>query len=188
MDLTSADVQDILQLIDSMQVRELHLQTTRFALSLCRGEDGEWTQELQVLSEPNVLPQQAGPAPLPHAGPAAKQPPAGSGPTAQHDAARAVAAQGVIPGASALVRAPLLGTFYRAPRPGAPPFVEVGSQVEPDTVIGIIETMKLMNSVSAGLRGRVTEILVADAQFAPQGAPLMRVAIADDDPLAGAGR
>ncbi len=45
------------------------------------------------------------------------------------------------------VHAPLLGTFYRAPKPGEPPFVEVGSRVEPDTIIGIIEVMKLMNTV-----------------------------------------
>ena len=49
--------------------------------------------------------------------------------------------------------APMLGTFYRAPKPGEPPFVEVGSRVEPDTIIGIIEVMKLMNTVrSAGSR------------------------------------
>jgi acetyl-CoA carboxylase biotin carboxyl carrier protein len=69
----------------------------------------------------------------------------------------------------------LLGTFYRAPRPGAPPFVDVGSEVEPDTVVGIIETMKLMNSVCAGIRGTVAEILVDNAQFAAQGTALMRI-------------
>ncbi len=57
------------------------------------------------------------------------------------------------------VPAPLLGTFYRAPKPGAPPFVEVGAKVEADTVIGIIEVMKLMNTVRAGCAARVTEIL-----------------------------
>jgi acetyl-CoA carboxylase biotin carboxyl carrier protein len=73
------------------------------------------------------------------------------------------------------VRAPLLGTFYRAPRPGAPPFVAVGSLVRPDTVVCIIETMKLMNSVTAGVSGTVTEILLANAQFAEQDTVLMRI-------------
>src|SRR5580765_5195902 len=50
-------------------------------------------------------------------------------------------------------RAPVLGTFYRAPSPGAAPFVEIGSRVEPATVVGIIETMKLMNAVHAGAAG-----------------------------------
>ena len=71
------------------------------------------------------------------------------------------------------VRAPLPGTFYRAPMPGAPPFVELGSHVEPDMVVAIIETMKLMNSVCAGVRGTVAEILLADAQGAEQDAALM---------------
>jgi acetyl-CoA carboxylase biotin carboxyl carrier protein len=70
---------------------------------------------------------------------------------------------------------PLLGTFYRAPKPGAAPFVEVGVQVEEDTVVAIIEVMKLMNTVRAGARGTVTEILVADGQLAEFGQTLMRV-------------
>ena len=73
------------------------------------------------------------------------------------------------------VRAPLPGTFYRAPRPGAAPFVEVGSQVGADTVIGIVETMKLMNSVHAGVAGVVAEFCVANAEFAAQGAALLRI-------------
>ena len=74
-----------------------------------------------------------------------------------------------------VVRAPLPGTFYRAPRPGAAPFVEVGSQVGADTVIGIVETMKLMNSVPAGVAGVVAEFCVANAEFAAQGAVLLRI-------------
>jgi acetyl-CoA carboxylase biotin carboxyl carrier protein len=73
------------------------------------------------------------------------------------------------------VRAPLPGTFYRAPRPGAAPFVEVGSRVEADTVIGIVETMKLMNSVHAGVAGVVAGFCVANAEFATQGAELLRI-------------
>ena len=74
-----------------------------------------------------------------------------------------------------VVRAPLPGTFYRAPRPGAAPFVEVGSRVGADTVIGIVETMKLMNSVSAGVAGVVAEFCVLNAEFAAQGAALLRI-------------
>ena len=74
-----------------------------------------------------------------------------------------------------VVRAPLPGTFYRAPRPGAAPFVEVGSHVGADTVIGIVETMKLMNSVPAGVAGVVAEFCVANAELAAQGAVLLRI-------------
>jgi acetyl-CoA carboxylase biotin carboxyl carrier protein len=73
------------------------------------------------------------------------------------------------------VTTPLPGTFYRAPRPGAAPFAEVGTMVEPDTVVAIVETMKLMNPVHAGTRGRVAEILVANAEPVAQGAVLLRI-------------
>jgi acetyl-CoA carboxylase biotin carboxyl carrier protein len=75
------------------------------------------------------------------------------------------------------VRAPLPGTFYRAPRPGAAPFVEVGSRVDRDTVVGIVETMKLMNSVSAGVDGTVAEICLGNAEFAANGATLLRIRV-----------
>ena len=73
------------------------------------------------------------------------------------------------------VAAPLPGTFYRAPRPGAAPFVDVGSRVSADTVIGIVETMKLMNSVHAGVAGTVAEFCVQNAEFAAHGATLLRI-------------
>ena len=73
------------------------------------------------------------------------------------------------------VSAPLLGTFYRAPKPGAPPFVEVGSRVDDDSIIGIIEVMKLMNTVRAGVRGAVTEILAQDGALVEYGQVLLRV-------------
>lgn len=58
------------------------------------------------------------------------------------------------------VCAPLPGIFYRAPKPGAAPFVEIGARVGNDTVVGIIETMKLMNSVASGAIGEIAEICV----------------------------
>ena len=73
------------------------------------------------------------------------------------------------------VRAPLLGTFYRAPKPGAPPFVEVGASVEPDTIVGIIEVMKLMNTVRAGARGVVREICARDGALVEYGETLLRI-------------
>ena len=73
------------------------------------------------------------------------------------------------------VRAPLLGTFYRAPKPGAPPFVENGAAVEPDTVVGIIEVMKLMNAVRAGVRGVVRDIRARDGNLVEYGETLLLV-------------
>jgi acetyl-CoA carboxylase biotin carboxyl carrier protein len=73
------------------------------------------------------------------------------------------------------VTSPLLGIFYRAPRPGDPPFVEVGSKLEEDTVVGIIEVMKLMNSVRAGVKGEVVEILAMNGAPIEYGEILLRV-------------
>ncbi len=63
-----------------------------------------------------------------------------------------------------VIRAPMVGTFYRAPSPGAKPFVDIGSRVQADTIVGIIEVMKLMNSLPAGVAGTVQQILVSDSQ------------------------
>jgi len=73
------------------------------------------------------------------------------------------------------IRSPLPGTFYRAPQPGAAPFVEVGATVTPDTVIAIIETMKLMTSVTAGCAGIIEEIVAQNASLVEADAILMRV-------------
>jgi biotin carboxyl carrier protein len=75
----------------------------------------------------------------------------------------------------AVVAAALPGTFYRAPRPGAEPFVQAGDEVTEDTVVAIIETMKLMNSVHAGTAGRVARICVGNGEFAALGTTLMLI-------------
>ena len=73
------------------------------------------------------------------------------------------------------VTAPLVGTFYRSPSPGAPPFVEVGGVVEPDDTVCIVEVMKLMNAVRAGCRGRVAEICADNGALVEYGQALMRI-------------
>ena len=75
----------------------------------------------------------------------------------------------------ATIESPLLGVFYRAPSPGAPPFVDVGVRVEPDTIVCLIEVMKMMNSVPAGVAGTIAEIHVENAEAVEYGQPLFRV-------------
>jgi acetyl-CoA carboxylase biotin carboxyl carrier protein len=79
------------------------------------------------------------------------------------------------PAGATVVRAPIVGTFYRAPSPGAPPFVEAGSAVEPASQVGIIEVMKLMNAIEAGVRGVVKEVLAANGEAVEDGQPLMLI-------------
>ena len=73
------------------------------------------------------------------------------------------------------VASPMLGTFYRAQAPGAPPFVDVGSRVEPDTIVCLIEVMKMMNSVPAGAVGTIVEVCAENAELVEHGAPLFQV-------------
>lgn len=72
---------------------------------------------------------------------------------------------GPIPDGWVAVRAPNLGTFYRSPKPGAPPYVKVGQRVEPTTELCLIEVMKLFTSVTAGVSGVVRQVLVEDAEL-----------------------
>jgi acetyl-CoA carboxylase biotin carboxyl carrier protein len=73
------------------------------------------------------------------------------------------------------VAAPMLGTFYRAPAPGAPPFVDVGTRVEPETVVCLIEVMKMMNPVRAGVAGTIVEVCVDNAELVEYEAALFQV-------------
>jgi acetyl-CoA carboxylase biotin carboxyl carrier protein len=145
--LTAADVAEIMRLVEQSGFDELTLEIDGIKLTLRRGAAAE------LSSDPGLqVPAVVGPET-----PATRPAPA----TAETNVRD--------------VASPMLGTFYRAPKPGAPPFVEVGAQVEEEMVVGIIEVMKLMNTVRAGVRGTVTEILVADGALAEYGETLMRV-------------
>jgi acetyl-CoA carboxylase biotin carboxyl carrier protein len=152
MALTDDDVREILRLIDENELDELRVETGEFKLHVVRGAA--------------AAPAAAGPAPE---GLAAADEPA----PAEAPAPPSVPASDG--GAAQVIAAPMPGTFYRADGPGMAPFVDVGAHVEPDTVVGIIEIMKMMNSVPAGVSGTVVEVCVEDAQPVTDGAPLFRV-------------
>ena len=73
------------------------------------------------------------------------------------------------------IRAPMVGTFYRAPAPEAPPYVEVGQTIEPGQVICIIEAMKLMNEIKSEIKGKILEILVDNAEPVEFGQPMLLI-------------
>ena len=87
----------------------------------------------------------------------------------------AVPAPVIASGGGSEVPAPLLGIFWHAPRPGADPFVKPGDKVTPDTIIGIIEVMKLMNSVTAGVAGTVLALVAPNGEMVEHGQALIRV-------------
>jgi acetyl-CoA carboxylase biotin carboxyl carrier protein len=159
--LTAADVAEIMRLLEQSSFNELTLEMEGIKLSLRRGSHAP--------AQPT--PETAATAGIATPATTANTPPS-LAPADSHPAsALATPADPNIHE----VASPLLGTFYRAPKPGAPPFVEVGSPVEAGTVVAIIEVMKLMNTVRAGIQGTVTEILLPDGALAEYAQPLLRV-------------
>jgi acetyl-CoA carboxylase biotin carboxyl carrier protein len=156
-DLTPDDVRDVLRALDSSGLDQLHLELADLTLTVRREGATGWTAEQQVLRRPAV---ERGAEPAVAAEP---------------ERPRAAVPEGMV-----AVHPPLLGTFYRAPKPGAPPFVEVGDRVGEETVVGIVETMKMMTPVHAGVRGAVAEFRTGNGEFADTDAVLLVV-----DPASG---
>jgi len=176
MQLDDEDVRAILQLLDAATFDELQIETDRFNLTL-RRTGAAWTRESRTLGVPREwVPPPGGGTVEAGAGAATPQAiPTGTATEAATATPTAVVTRTSERDRLVAVQTPLPGTFYRSPRPGAPPFVEVGTRVEHDTVVAIVETMKLMNSVYAGSSGRIAEICCADATLVAQQAILMRI-------------
>ena len=166
MTLTAKDVAEITRLLEESNFDELTLELEGLKLSLRRNG---------AAPAPALAEQQSRPEPAPAAQSSAdtlsNNPPVTGSATVPVEGSGAAEVRG----ATQEVTAPLLGTFYRAPKPGAPPFVDVGSVVEEDTIIGIIEVMKLMNTVRAGARGTVADILAQDGALVEYGQALLRI-------------
>ena len=159
--LTDADVQAILKLLTAAD----HLAEFRIRygdIEIAYTRNGGATASLLPTDDARSPPAPAAAAAAPAPAAAARNPAAPSAPPS---------AAPILGGVS--VTSPMFGTFYRSPAPGATPFVEVGQRVEPDTVVCIIEVMKLMNSITAGVRGTVRQILVADSQTVELGQSLV---------------
>ena len=182
--LEHEDVEEILKLLDATPVREFELETQRFKIILRRGAGGNWTQECETRDAADRVAGGNDAGGKAAGGKGA----AGSGAFAGVGAGEALVAKATVTSPDAAtaniegageareIRAPLVGTFYRSPKPGAPPFVETGSVVGVESVVAIVETMKLMTSIYAGHSGRIAEILIDDGQFVAQNQLLMRVA------------
>lgn len=147
--LTPEDVAEIVAILDGSPYDRLEVNTGRFVLKVAREGSG-WTQEWDWSA---------------------------SATAAGGVAVAVMEVVEVVDDGRPVIRAPLPGTFYRAPQPGAAPFVEVGDRVAPDSVIGIIETMKLMNSVHAGVSGVIEAFLVENSVMVANGEALVVVAV-----------
>ncbi len=156
------DIQKIKQVVDLMKKSELsefEFQEQDFKLRIKRDTPGRVV---------------AVPAAAPAAQPVAVAPAAAPAPVAASAAAPAPAAADP---SLKVITSPMVGTFYAAPSPDAPPFVGVGSQVKADSVVCIIEAMKVMNEIQAEIAGSVVECLVATGTSVEFGQPLFRVKV-----------
>ena len=155
------DLKDIKVIVDLMKknaVSEFEMEGGDFKIKLKRESGKPRKGETVVVQEaaPVILPAAAVPvaaAPAP-AAPATATPPAPEGPE---------------------VKSPMIGTFYRSPSPDADSFVEVGSVVGPDTVVCIIEAMKVMNEIKAEVKGTIAEVLLEDGKPVEYGQALFRI-------------
>jgi acetyl-CoA carboxylase biotin carboxyl carrier protein len=154
MELSEDDVLHILKLIDESKFDYFQLEVGELKITVSKGDP------IPIASSPRpkaVAPLSAAPAETPKPVPAAAAP-AQQSVTPKTEAK--AAAEGLLP-----ITAPLLGTFYVAPEPGAPPFVQVGATITEDTTVGLIEVMKVFNSVRAGVKGTIVEVVTQNGQF-----------------------
>jgi acetyl-CoA carboxylase biotin carboxyl carrier protein len=159
MELSEDDVLHILKLIDESKFDYFQLEVGELKITVSKGDPIPLAGSAQPVTV-SAAPV-AAPAPKPVAAPA--------------PAAPSAAKPAAIPAGHLAVTAPILGTFYVAPEPGAPPFVTVGQQVTEDTTCGLIEVMKVFNSVRAGVKGTVVEIVAPNGGFVEFGQTLIIV-------------
>ncbi len=151
MDIDLKEIKELIALMRRNELSEFELEKEGFRIKLKKGSD-------PVLFHPPAAgyappPAQAGPAVPPPAAPAAVE----------------AKAQGPE------ITSPMVGTFYSGASPEASPYVEVGTEVSDDTVVCIIEAMKVMNEIKAETRGVIAEILVENGKPVQYGQPLFRL-------------
>ncbi|KRF19901.1 acetyl-CoA carboxylase biotin carboxyl carrier protein [Nocardioides sp. Soil796] len=163
---TMDDVQVVLARFDESDWDELQIDAGDFRLHVNKSPRSE-----RAVSTPGATATAASPAAAPAPAPtaaAATTPAAGGDDTGAGDHGDELA-EGVV------VRAPSLGTFYRSPKPGADPYVEVGSDVTASSQLCLLEVMKLYTAVEAGVDGVIVQVLVDDAALVEHGQPLFVV-------------
>ena len=146
------DIKAIIDLMKKNSISEFELERQEFKIRLKRGG----MVMAQAIQTEEALPAMISTS-------------AGGSANATGQAGAPAAANG------AEIKAPMIGTFYRAPSPEAGNYVEPGTEVNPDTVVCIIEAMKVMNEIKAEVRGVITEILVENARPVEFGQPMFKI-------------
>ncbi len=145
------DLKDIKAIIDLMKknsISEFELERQDFKIKLKRGGSGAVSEDTTFAYLPGTL--AAGNQALPPPAPAASN-------------------------GESEIKSPMIGTFYRAPSPESGSYVEVGTEVNPDSVVCIIEAMKVMNEIKAEVRGVITQVIMENAKPVEFGQPLFKI-------------
>lgn len=151
------DLKDIKAIIDLMRknsVSEFELEKQDFKIRLKRGGNGGSAAAAPGYEDAAGVAFPSATLAIPASAPVAAAPPATN---------------------EAEIKSPMIGTFYRAPSPESAPYVEVGAEVNPETVVCIIEAMKVMNEIKAETKGVIAQVLVENAKPVEFGQPLFKV-------------
>lgn len=164
-EMNQEDVIQIMKMLEESTFDELRLEMGDLKLVLRKGDKGEG-----LIKEPEYSAQESEPSRVSEA-------PSGvaTDVEASMEGPSDVAEEGFI-----AIKAPMLGTFYRAPKPGAPPFVEEGQLVTEEDTVCIIEVMKLFNTVKAGVRGRIAKVCAENSQMVEYQQTLFLVEAVED--------
>lgn len=163
-----ARVRELIELMRAHDLSEIDLQEGKRRIRLRRGPENPPSMAAPAVPYPVFMP--GGPVP-PTAGPTAPVPP----PPARESESAPPAAKEKEEENIVLVRSPMVGTFYAAPDPDSPPYVKVGDVVGPDTVVGIVEAMKVFNEIPAEVSGKIVAILVENGEPVDYGQPMFKV-------------
>ena len=154
------EIKQILEMVREHELTEFELERDNFKLRIRKNSTGHWTATMPPVAHVNYAPVMATAMPLPGAA-TAVAPPVLS--PAEEDVDFAV------------VKSPIVGTFYRAPEPGAKAFADVGDVVRKGQVLCIIEAMKLMNEINSDLDGEVVKVYVENGQAVQYGERLFAI-------------
>ena len=154
------EIKQILEMMREHDLSEFELERDNFKLRVRKNAAGQWST-----SVPAGGPHQAYVPPMPHPGHATSMPPTAASVLTSADEEMELA----------VVKSPIVGTFYRASEPGAKPFAEVGERVKKGQVLCIIEAMKLMNEINAEIEGEVVKVYVENGQAVQYGERLLAI-------------
>jgi acetyl-CoA carboxylase biotin carboxyl carrier protein len=153
------EIKQILDMVREHELTEFELERDNFKLRIRKNTSGQWTATMPPVSHVNYAPAMAAPAPMPTSPPPA--PPVLTPADEEVD--------------FAVLKSPIVGTFYRAPEPGTKPFAEVGDTVRKGQVLCIIEAMKLMNEINSDVDGEVVKVYVENGQPVQYGERLFAI-------------